>query len=91
LKFNSFEIESSINQFLFFSDFKFDKSSNNIWKNFLTSSSDLKFLTLESIFVSKALIFDFLYSSSAINFQVSTGLKLIISLSFSTINFTATD
>jgi len=41
--------------------------------------------------VKRVLNFDLLYSSSAIIFQDSSGLKFLISLSFSTISFTATD
>jgi hypothetical protein len=67
-------------------------SSNNIDKTFSTSSFDNNFLTLSFIFVKVVLKLIFHLCVNKIDiFHDSSGLKLIISLSFSTINLTATD
>jgi hypothetical protein len=84
--------------FLFFVSLILSKSSNKAARTFKTSSFELKFFTFHQIFDNMALNFiSFSFSfqlsnfSSILTFQLSSGLKFFISLSLSTINFTATD
>gem|GEM_PF-2204694 len=59
--------------------------------NFCTSSHDLIFLPLPLIFANSAKNVIPLAVSATFTFQDSSGLKFLISLSLSTISFTATD
>jgi hypothetical protein len=67
------------------------RSLNKTAINFSTSSLDLNTFVFQSIFAKAALNLNFPLVNSTDIFQDSVALKFCISLSFSTISFTATD
>jgi Na+/glutamate symporter len=98
LKSNFQEAFSSKLSFLFFHSFIFSKSLKRVARTFKTFSFELKFFTFHQILLNIALnlifsAFNFQLSASntILTFQLSSGLNFFISLSLSTINFTATD
>jgi hypothetical protein len=77
--------------FLFFHSVILFISLNNVERTFKTSSLVLKILFFHQILDNTALKLLAQYDNSTEIFQLSSGLKFCISLSLSTINFTATD
>jgi len=91
LKSRIFLISKYIFHFLSFCDLRLSSCIPRVARIFLSSISSFIFFHFPEILRSSALKFTPSTSKRTFNFQLSSGLKSIISLSLSTISFTATD